>query len=89
MSAMERITGADWAAWFVHLVRACISSMATSVQASLCTGAANATAAEAWVPSGNSYEALAWGAFYGFALGVAKYLEKNPFPTGDEVKEAS
>jgi hypothetical protein len=86
MSALERITGSDWAAWAIHMLRAMIAGVATSVEASICAGAASTASNAAWEASGNSLELMAWAALAGWVLSTARYLKANPLPTGNEVE---
>jgi len=88
MTAMQKVTGADWAAWGRHLLAAIISSGATSVEAAMCAGAGAQLASEQWQPQATDWSLLAYAALAGLVLGVARYLKTNPLPTGSEVEES-
>lgn len=88
MTAMKRISGADWSSWSRHLLAAIISSGATSVEAAMCAGAGAQLCTEQWQPQSTDWRILAYAALAGLILGIARYLKTNPLPTGDEVQES-
>ncbi len=82
MSAMERITGADWAVWFHHLLSAAIKGGATSADtaSALAVGAAMATQ---WI----DFRVLLYAGLTGFVISVVRFLKDNPLPSGTEVSD--
>lgn len=89
MSAMERVTGADWAAWLRHIVGASVRGAAMSVKASGSMGAASVLSTEMWAPTVVDIQLLGYTAAVGFLFAFCDALSEMPVPTGKEVDETA
>lgn len=87
MSAMERITGADWLGWFYYLSFAVIRGTATSMRASISVGAANTLSTDQWSQATIDFRLLLYTAAVGFVLSFTEFLASQPLPTGKEVND--
>lgn len=87
MTAMQRITGADWRAWFYYLAFAVIRGTATSVRSAISVGTGAALSVEQWSPALVDLRLLLYTAAVGFVLAFTEFLASQPLPKGDEVAD--
>lgn len=85
MSALERVTGRDWAAWLAHVAYSAVRGAALAVKSSgaFCFGATMGT--EQWAPTVINMEMLGWAALAGFLYAFCDAISKPP--TGGEVED--
>ena len=85
MSALERVSGRDWAAWVRHVVYSAVQGAALAVKSAggLCVGATLGT--DQWSPTLINLEMLGWAALAGFLYAFCDAVAKPP--TGNEVDE--
>lgn len=89
MTTMRRITGADWSAWFLYLWAAAVEGFASGIETAFITGAASVATNQQWVPMTNDWRIMLYAGIGGLVLSLARFLKKNPRPTGDEVDEVA
>jgi hypothetical protein len=89
MSAMQRITGADWSAWLLLLGNACARGASLGVKASGLVSMAATATTDKWAPATIDLQTLGYTALIGFIAGLVDFIIEKGLPTGNEVTETT